>query len=115
MPAPITSSPLSAWLTYTCTAFDITTQSSTGSYSFDTRAWSGWDWSGSRRPTIDASTEVCPAAASATAPARIVPREVSTPSTRPASPRTNPVTSQCSMRSTPSRSAAEAYPHATLS
>ena len=46
---------------------------------------------------------------------RIVPRVVSTPATRPPSPRTNPVTSQCSTMSTPWRSAPRANAHATLS
>src|SRR5205823_13451354 len=31
MPAPITSSPLCAWLTYTCTVLDLTTQARPGS------------------------------------------------------------------------------------
>src|SRR5207247_5347785 len=58
IPAPITSSPLSACETYTCTAFDMTTQPRTRSYSAETSAWSGWDCSGRRSPTIEARTLV---------------------------------------------------------
>jgi hypothetical protein len=67
------------------------------------------------RALPEASTDVWPAAASATVFARIVPRAVSTPATRPPSLRTNPVTSQCSTMSTPWRSAPRANAHATLS
>ncbi len=45
MPAPITSSPLCAWLTYTWTALDMTTVGCTGSSSSDTSAC-GTDGSG---------------------------------------------------------------------
>src|ERR1051326_8738449 len=114
MPAPITSSPLCAWLTYTWTAFDITTQGWTGSSRSETSAWSGWLWIGSRSPAIAATTELWPAAHSATAPAAIRPRDVRTPVTRP--PWISiPVTSQPWTRSTPSASAARAYAHATWS
>jgi len=57
MPAPITSSPLCAWLTYTWTAFDITTVSSTWSSTSETRACRGWLWIGSSTPAIAATTD----------------------------------------------------------
>ncbi len=62
-----------------------------------------------------ASTEVCPAATSATLGAAMVPRVVWTPRTRPPGSRANPVTSQCSTMSTPRRSAPVANPQATRS
>src|SRR3954471_6998409 len=89
MPAPSTSSPLCAWLTYTCTWVDITTHGCPGSGSSETSACSGWLWIGSRIPASEASTEECPADASATAPARIGPRLVPTPAT-PSPGRSNP-------------------------
>jgi len=58
IPAPMTSSPLCAWLTYTCTALDMTTHFRIGSRSSETNACSGWVCTGTRRPTISASTEV---------------------------------------------------------
>jgi hypothetical protein len=86
---------------------DITTQLSTCSNSSETSAWSGCDWIGSRIPAIAASTDVWPAAASATLRARIVPRDVRTPVTAP--PETSiPVTSQSWMMSTPRASAPRA-------
>jgi len=53
-------------------------------------------------------TLVWPAAATPMRGARIVPRVVSTPSTAPLASRRMPVTSQFSMMSTPSASAARA-------
>lgn len=76
MPAPITNSPLCAWLTYTWTALDITTVGCTGSRSSETNACNGWLWSGSSMPAIAARTELWPAEHSATLPAAIGPRVV---------------------------------------
>ena len=82
----------------------MTTHGRTCSSSSETSACSGCDCTGSRSPAIAASTEVWPAAASATFSARIGPREVCTPVTRP--PSTSiPVTAQSWMMSTPSASA----------
>jgi hypothetical protein len=90
----------------------MTTVLSTCSSSSLTSACSGWLCSGNRNLSDAASTDVCPAAHSATRPASIVPRFVVTPVTRSPS-RTNPVTSQFWMRWTPRRCAARAYAHAT--
>ena len=107
IPAPITSSPLSAWLTYTWTAFDMITLSSTGSISSDTSACSGWLWIGRRIRNMSARTVVVAGATRPTRRAAIGPRDVRTPAIRPPST-SKPVTSQSWMMSTPSRSAARA-------
>ena len=72
-----------------------------------TKAWITWLSIGRRNPAIAATREELPATASPTFPARIVPRVVSTPATRPLR-MTRPVTSQFWMMSTPRRSAARA-------
>ena len=108
----MTSSPLWACETYTCTAFDMTIVGCTGSSSSDTSACSGWLCTGTRRPSMSVSTVVCPAAHRTTCPAAMSPRDVRTPVTR--SPLvTKPVTSQSWTRSTPASSARRANPQAT--
>src|ERR1044072_8385363 len=112
MPAPITSSPLCAWLTYTWTALDMTTVGCTGSRSSETSACNGWLWMGSSMHAMAARTEVWPAEQRATWPAAMGPRLVWTPTTR-LSTTSRPVTSQFWMMSMPAASAERARPQAT--
>ena len=90
----------------------MTTVGCTGSSSSDTSACRGWDWIGRSNPAIAATTEECPAAASAIEPAAIRPRVVCTATARPSTTST-PVTSQFWIRSTPIASARRAKPQAT--
>jgi len=110
--APIISTPLRAWLTWTSTAVDITTQSRTGSGSLQTSASSACLRSGRFTPTMSANTAESAAAARATRGASMQPCVVSTPATHPRWIRI-PVTSQPWTRSTPSSSAFRANAHAT--
>ena len=69
MPAPITSSPLSDWLRYPCTALLMMTVSITRCIDSLTKACSGWLSIGSRMPAMRASTDEWPAATQPTRPA----------------------------------------------
>ena len=73
-----------------------------------------WLSIGNRIPAMAATRELLPATAIATFLARIDPREVCTPVTRP-SAMEKPVTSQFWTISTPRSLAPRAYPHATAS
>ena len=73
-----------------------------------TSACSGKLSSGSRTPAVSITTEVWPAAETATFLARMKPLAVSTPVTRPSGPRRIAVTGQFGMMSTPRAAAARA-------
>ena len=88
--------------------FDITTQGKTGLIGSETSACSGKLSSGTRTPAMPSTTLVLPAATTPTLRVRMTPREVSSASTAPLGSRRMPVTSQFSMMSTPSASAARA-------
>ena len=108
----MTSSPLWACETYTCTALDMTIVGCTGSSSSETRACSGWLCIGTRMPSMSVSTVVCPEAHRTTWPAAMSPRVVRTPVTRSPSV-VKPVTSQPWIRSAPASLARRAKPQAT--
>ena len=90
----MTKSPLSDWLTYACTALDITTVSIIGFTGSDTKACNGLDSIGKRKPAIAATTPELPAVTQATFLAPIKPCVVCTPTTAPSSV-TMSVTSHC--------------------
>ncbi len=88
--------------------FDITTQGNMGLTGSETSACSGKLSSGSCTPAIRITTLELPAATTPILLLRIGPRVVSSASTAPFASRRMPVTSQFSMMSTPSASAARA-------
>src|SRR6218665_2854410 len=90
------------------------TVSITGCIDSETKACSGWLCSGRRSPAMRASPDECPAATQPTRSALPGPRLVCSARIRPPS-MSMPVTSQPSIRSTPSRLAARAKPRATAS
>ena len=85
----------------------LTTWSITGLRPSVTKAWRTWLSMGSRIPAMAATWEERPATTMATRLARIAPRVVCTPLTRPFST-SIPVTSQSWTRSTPRWSAPRA-------
>src|SRR6218665_2931116 len=90
------------------------TVSITGCIDSETKACSGWLCSGRRSPGMRASSDECPGATQPTRSALTGPRLVCSARIRPPS-MSMPVTSQPSIRSTPSRLAARPQPRAPAS